>query len=93
MPKRHQKCRQKIKSVPAESWGTFVGNCVPHLIAVCVLYTEIKISILFEYMLCFITKLNLLLLLGQALLTPFVPYLGTWREFLSLPFSHCPTTK
>jgi len=34
--------------VPAESWGTFVGYCVPQLIAVCVLYTEIKISALFE---------------------------------------------
>jgi hypothetical protein len=41
-------CRQKIKSVPAESWGIFVGNCFPHLIAVCVLYTEIKISALFK---------------------------------------------
>jgi hypothetical protein len=39
--------RQKSKSVPAESWGTFVGYCVPQLIAVCVLYTEIKISALF----------------------------------------------
>jgi hypothetical protein len=47
MPKRHQECRKKIKSVPAESWGTFVGNCVPDLIAVCVLYTEIKTSALF----------------------------------------------
>jgi hypothetical protein len=47
MPKRHRECRKKIKSVPAESWGTFVWNCVPHLIAVCVLYTEIKISALF----------------------------------------------
>ena len=36
------------KSVPAESWGTFVGYCVPQLIAVCLLYTEIKISALFE---------------------------------------------
>ena len=38
----------KRESVPAESWGTFVGYCVPQLIAVCVLYTEIKISTLFE---------------------------------------------
>jgi hypothetical protein len=30
--------------VPAESWGTFVGYCVPQLLAVCVLYTEITIS-------------------------------------------------
>jgi len=29
-------------------WGTFVGYCVRQLIAVCVLYTEIKISALFE---------------------------------------------
>jgi hypothetical protein len=28
--------------------GTFVGYCVPQLIAVCVLYTEIKISAPFE---------------------------------------------
>ena len=31
-----------------QSSGTFVGYCVPQLIAVCVLYTEIKISALFE---------------------------------------------
>jgi len=28
--------------------GTSVGYCVPQLIAVCVIYTEIKISALFE---------------------------------------------
>jgi len=44
----HREFRQKRKSVPAESWGTFVGYCVPQLIAVCVLYTEIKIATLFE---------------------------------------------
>jgi hypothetical protein len=44
----HWEFRQKSKSVPAESWGTFVGFCVPQLMAVCVLYTEIKISALFE---------------------------------------------
>ena len=38
----------KNKSVPAEYWGTFVGYCVPQLIAVCVLHTEIKILALFE---------------------------------------------
>ena len=32
------------------SWGTFVRYCVPQLIAVCVLYTDIKISTLFEQM-------------------------------------------
>jgi len=48
MRKCHREFRQKRKSVPAESWGTFVGYCVPQLIAVCVLYTEIKISTLFE---------------------------------------------
>ena len=46
MRKCHRKFRQKSKSVPAESWGTFVGYCVPQLIAVRVLYTEIKISAL-----------------------------------------------
>ena len=51
--------------MPAESWGTFVGYCVPQLITVCVLYTEIKISTLFEYMMRFIRKLNLALLLGH----------------------------
>jgi hypothetical protein len=45
--------------------GTFVGYCVPQLIAVCVLYTEIKISALFEKMVRFITKLNLAFLLGM----------------------------
>jgi hypothetical protein len=48
MRKCHREFRQKSKSVPAESWGTFVGYCAPQLIAVCVLYTEIKISALFE---------------------------------------------
>ena len=38
--------RQKSKSMPAESWGTFVGYCVNR--SVCVLYTEIKISALSE---------------------------------------------
>jgi hypothetical protein len=42
------KILKKNKSVPAESLGTFVGYWVPQLIAVCVLYTEIKISALFE---------------------------------------------
>ena len=51
--------------MPAESWGTFVGYCVPQLIAVCILYTEIKISTLFEQMVRFIRKLNLALLLGH----------------------------
>jgi len=51
--------------VPAESWGTFVGYCVPQLIAVCVLYTEIKTSTLLEQMMLFIRKLNLALLLGH----------------------------
>jgi hypothetical protein len=55
--------------VPAEWWGTFVGYCVPQLIAVCVLYTEIKISALFEYMVRFITKLDLVLLLGHPIQT------------------------
>jgi len=32
----------------AESGGTFVGYCVPQLITICVLYTKIKISALFE---------------------------------------------
>jgi len=32
----------------AELWGIFVGYCVPQLITVCVLYTEIKISALFQ---------------------------------------------
>ena len=53
--------------MPAESWGTFVGYCVPQLIAVCVLYTEIKISTLFEQMMRFIKKLNLTLLLGHPI--------------------------
>jgi hypothetical protein len=48
MRKCHREFRQKSKCVPAESWGTFAGYCVPQLIAVCVLYTEIKISALFE---------------------------------------------
>ena len=48
MRKCHREFSQKSKSVPAESWGTFVGYCVPQLIEVCVLYTEIKISALFE---------------------------------------------
>jgi hypothetical protein len=54
--------------VPAESWGTFVGYCFPQLIAVCVLCTEIKISTLFELIMCFIRKLNRALLLGHPLL-------------------------
>ena len=48
MRKCHREFHQKRKSVPAELWGTFVGYCVPQLITVCVLYTEIKISTLFE---------------------------------------------
>ena len=48
LKKCHLEFRQKSNSVPAESWGTFVGYCVPQLIAVCLLYTEIKISALFE---------------------------------------------
>jgi hypothetical protein len=50
VPTRAQdlKIFRKSNSVPAESWGTLVGDCVPQLIAVCVLYTEIKISALFE---------------------------------------------
>jgi hypothetical protein len=49
VPTRAQdlKVLKKSESVPAESWGTFVGYCVPQLFAVCVLYTEIKISALF----------------------------------------------
>jgi hypothetical protein len=47
--------------VPAESWGTFVGYCVPQLVAVCVLYTEIKKNG------AFITELNLALLLGHPI--------------------------
>jgi hypothetical protein len=57
----------KRGSVPAESWGTFVGYCFPQLIAVCVLCTEIKISTLFELMMRFIGKLNLAPLLGHSL--------------------------
>ena len=48
MRKYHREFSQMSKSVPAESWGTFVGYYVPQLIAMCVLYTEIKISALFE---------------------------------------------
>jgi hypothetical protein len=48
MLKCHREFRRKNKSVSTESWGTFVGYCVPQLIVVCVLYTEIKISALFE---------------------------------------------
>jgi hypothetical protein len=48
MRKCHREFRQKSKSVPAESWRTFVRYCVPQLITVCVLYTERKISALFE---------------------------------------------
>jgi hypothetical protein len=65
MRKCHREFRQKCKSVLAESWGTFVGYCVPQLIAVCVIYTEIKISALFELVLL-VTKLNLALLLGHS---------------------------
>jgi hypothetical protein len=43
--KCHREFPLKSKSEPAESWGTFVEYCVPQLIAVCVLYTEIKISV------------------------------------------------
>jgi len=67
MRKCHREFRQKRKSVPAESWGTFFGYCVPQLIAVCLLYTEIKIPTLFEEMMCFIRKLNLALLLGHPI--------------------------
>jgi hypothetical protein len=42
MWKCHREFRQKSKTVPAESWGTFVGYCVTQLIAVYVLHTEIK---------------------------------------------------
>ena len=48
MWKCHREFRQKSKSVPAESWGTFVSYCVPQLTAVCVLYNGIEISALFE---------------------------------------------
>jgi len=72
MRKCHRQFRQKSKNVPAESWGTFVGYCVPQLVAVCVLYTEIKISALFEYMVRFITKLNLALLLGHPCMIHFI---------------------
>jgi len=48
MPKCHREFRQKIKSVPAESWRPCVGYCVPQLITVSVLCTEIKLSALFE---------------------------------------------
>jgi len=48
MRKCPREFRQKSKSVPAESWGKFVGYCVPQLMAVCVLYSEIKTSALFE---------------------------------------------
>jgi hypothetical protein len=63
-----------MKSVPGESWGTFVGYCVPQLIVVCLLYTEIKISALFEKMVRFIKKLNLALLLGHPLLSGLLPH-------------------
>jgi len=39
---------------------------------VCVLYTEIKISTLFEEMMRFIRKLNLALLLGHPLLPYYI---------------------
>ena len=55
----------KNKSVPEESWWIFVGYCVPQLIAVCVIYTEIKISALFE-LARLVTKLNLALLFGHS---------------------------
>jgi hypothetical protein len=48
MWKFHREFRQKSKSVLAESWGIFVGYCVPQLIGVCVLCIEIKISALFD---------------------------------------------
>jgi len=50
VPTRAQdfKCAHCFPYDSAESWGTFVGYCVPQLIAVCVLYTEIKISAMFE---------------------------------------------
>ena len=49
-----QLCGKVIESfvkrtrVCQQSWGKFFGYCVPQLIAVCVLYTEIKISVLSE---------------------------------------------
>jgi hypothetical protein len=66
--------------VPAESWRTFVGYCVPQLIAVCVLYTEIKISALFEEMVRFITKINLALLLRHPLY-PEVSCFSSFKNF------------
>jgi hypothetical protein len=58
--------------VPAESWGTFVGYCVPQLIAVCVLYTEIKISALFKINGVFYHKIKSCALVG----TPYTRDLG-----------------
>jgi len=69
--------------VPAESWGTFVGYCVPQLFAVCVLYTEIKISTLIEEMMRFIRKLNLALLLGHPLHWWQAPNASTFYYFVA----------
>lgn len=57
--------RQKSKSLPAESWGDICRIlCCTVDRSVCVLCTEIKISALFfEYIVRFIAKLNLALLL------------------------------
>jgi hypothetical protein len=52
----------KRARVCQQSWGTFVGYCFPQLIAVCVLYIEIKISTLFELLMYFIRKLYLVLI-------------------------------
>ena len=68
MRKCHRELHQKSKNVPAESWGTFVGYCVPQLIAVCVLHSEIKISALFEEMVRFTAKLSIALFLGHPIL-------------------------
>jgi hypothetical protein len=58
----HREFRQKRKSVPA-----FVGYCVPHLTAVCVLYTEIKNISTFLINGAFYYKLNLALLFRHSL--------------------------
>jgi len=50
-PNKSARFKVRVLSSPttqAESWGTFVGYCVPQLIAVCVIDTEIKISALVE---------------------------------------------
>ena len=84
MRKCHREFRQKRNSLPAQSWGTFVGYCVPQLIAVCVLYTEIKISTLFEKVMRFIRKLNLALLLGHPICVSL--YRNTWRIVVNTNF-------